>query len=182
MKKFRTLMLMALALLMGAMTAFASPENPTNEEVMTALSRATTVFEWLEHDPLPTDGKERFDSGYMLYYSVSDPTIHNMLELKAAVHDIFTDSLASFIISGNKMYRQSDNKLFVAPAAKKADPLRGTPTYSLSRPSSDRIVVTAKTPVYADKAHKTLVKTESVDFPYVKTAKGWRFSYFESLK
>ncbi|MFR9126768.1 MAG: hypothetical protein ACLVLA_03490 [Acidaminococcus intestini] len=61
--------------------------------------------------PLPTDGKERFDSGYMLYYSVSDPTIHNMLDLKAAVHDIFTDSLASFIISGNKMYRQADNKL-----------------------------------------------------------------------
>lgn len=182
MKKIRTLMLTALALIMGAMTAFASPENPTNEEVMTALTRATTVFEWFEHNPLPTDGKERFDSGYMLYYSVSDPTIHNMLDLKAAVHDIFTDSLASFIISGNKMYRQADNKLFVAPAAKKANPLKGTPTYSLSRPSSDRIVVTAKTPVYADKEHKTFVKTESVDFPYVKTAKGWRFSYFESLK
>lgn len=45
MKKIRTLMLTALALIMGAMTAFASPENPTNEEVMTALTRATTVFE-----------------------------------------------------------------------------------------------------------------------------------------
>ena len=88
MKKIRTLMLTALALIMGAMTAFASPENPTNEEVMTALTRATTVFEWFEHNPLPTDGKERFDSGYMLYYSVSDPTIHNMLDLKAAVHDL----------------------------------------------------------------------------------------------
>lgn len=62
MKKIRTLMLTALALIMGAMTAFASPENPTNEEVMTALTRATTVFEWFEHNPLPTDGKERFDS------------------------------------------------------------------------------------------------------------------------
>ncbi len=71
MKKIRTLMLTALALIMGAMTAFASPENPTNEEVMTALTRATTVFEWFEHNPLPTDGKERFDSGYMLYYSAS---------------------------------------------------------------------------------------------------------------
>ena len=29
MKKIRTLMLTALALIMGAMTAFASPENPT---------------------------------------------------------------------------------------------------------------------------------------------------------
>jgi len=55
MKKIRTLMLTALALIMGAMTAFASPENPTNEEVMTALTRATTVFEWFEHNPLPTD-------------------------------------------------------------------------------------------------------------------------------
>ena len=54
MKKIRTLMLTALALIMGAMTAFASPENPTNEEVMTALTRATTVFEWFEHNPLPT--------------------------------------------------------------------------------------------------------------------------------
>ena len=53
MKKIRTLMLTALALIMGAMTAFASPENPTNEEVMTALTRATTVFEWFEHNPLP---------------------------------------------------------------------------------------------------------------------------------
>ena len=44
-------MLTALALIMGAMTAFASPENPTNEEVMTALTRATTVFEWFEHNP-----------------------------------------------------------------------------------------------------------------------------------
>lgn len=113
MKKIRTLMLTALALIMGAMTAFASPENPTNEEVMTALTRATTVFEWFEHNPLPTDGKERFDSGYMLYYSVSDPTIHNMLDLKAAVHDIFTDSLASFIISGNKMYRQEIGRAHV---------------------------------------------------------------------
>ena len=49
-------------------------------------------------------------------------------------------------------------------------------------PDGSSVFTDDDVPVYADKEHKTLVKTESVDFPYVKTAKGWRFSYFESLK
>jgi hypothetical protein len=182
MKKFRSILLAAFMVITAACTAFASPEAPTDTEVMAAFKHATTVFEWFEHDPLPTDGKERFDSGYMMYYSVSDPKINTMLALKQEVHNVFTDSLSSFIISGNKMYRQTNEKLFVAPAAKKADPLKGTSTFTISRPSAEKIVVTAQTPIYTAKDHKTLARTQVTEFPYVKTAKGWRFSYFESLK
>ena len=143
---------------MGAMTAFASPENPTNEEVMTALHVQRRSLSGSNITPCRRMERNALTVATCSIIPYRTPTIHNMLDLKAAVHDIFTDSLASFIISGNKMYRQADNKLFVAPAAKKANPLKGTPTYSLSRPSSDRIVVTAKTPVYAIRNIRPLSK------------------------
>jgi hypothetical protein len=182
MNKFRSLLLSAFMVLTAACTAFASPDAPTDAEVMAAFKHATTVYEWFEHDPLPTDGKQRFDSGYMIYYSVSDPHINTMLALKHEVHSVFTDALATFIISGNKMYRQSENQLYVAPSAKKADPKKGAASFTISRPSKDKVVVTANVPIYTDKTHTKLVKTQTIEFPYVKTAKGWRFAYYESLK
>ena len=181
MKLLRSLAVAAALVMALGSTVLASPENPTTDEVMKAYNHAVTVYEWFEHDPLPTDGKQRLDSGYMLYYSVSDPKIQTMADLKKAVHDTFTDSLSSFIISENKMYRQSEKQLYVAPTPKRKDPKKGTSTLTIKKINKDKFVVTAETPIYTDSSHKTLAKTQTVEFPYVRTAKGWRFSYFESL-
>lgn len=181
MKLFRSFAVAAALVLAIAGTALTSPENPTTDEVLSAYQNAVKVYEWFEHDPLPTQGRERFDSGYMMYYLVSDSQIKTMMDLKQRVRDTFTDSLASFIMSENKMYRQNDKQLFVAPMAKKKNPKRGVPTLTVKKISDDKYIVTAQTPVYTDAAKTTLEKTETVEFPYVRTAKGWRFAYFESL-
>ena len=184
MKFLRTLCVTALLAITTACTAFASPEAPTDEEIQQAFQKANTVFEWFEHHPLPTQGKDRKDGGYMLYYSVSDESIPNMAALKNRVHEVFTDALSSFIISGSRTYREFNGKLYVAPDGKPLDPHKGTNTFTIIRKSPTEIDLEASTPMMEDPANgKTnVVKVNKVTFPYVKTEKGWRFSYFESLE
>ncbi len=57
MKIVRSLFLSAILVLSAALTVFASPEAPTDQEVAQAFQEANTVFEWFEHHPLKTDGK-----------------------------------------------------------------------------------------------------------------------------
>ena len=82
MKIFRSFFLAVCLVLSAAGAAFASPSAPTDQEVITAFQNAVTVFEWFEHQPLPTDGNDKKDSGYMIYYSVSDTNIRTMAQLK----------------------------------------------------------------------------------------------------
>lgn len=184
MKFLRSICLTALLAFTAACTAFASPEAPTDEEIAQAFQKANTVYEWFEHHPLPTQGKDRKDSGYMLHYSVSDESIPNMAALKARVHEVFTDALSSFIISGSRTYREFGGKLYVAPGGKPLDPHKGATTFTIVRESPMKINLEAATPIMEDpKNGKTnVVKIQKVTFPYVKTEKGWRFSYFESLE
>ena len=184
MKFVRSLLLTGLMVLTAAMTAFASPEAPTDQEVAQAFQQANTVYEWFEHHPLRTDGKGEKDTGYMIYYTVADKDYPNMMALKTKVNECFTEALSSFIISDSRMYREFDGKLYVAPSAKPTDPHKGTSTINIVRVSPTKINLEVSTPIMEDPAHgKTnVVKTYKVTFPYVKTLKGWRFSYFESLE
>ncbi len=125
MKLVRSLLLTGLMVLTAALTAFASPEAPTDQEVIQAFQQANTVYEWFEHHPLRTDGKGERDTGYMIYYTVADKAYPNMMALKAKVNEHFTEALASFIISDSRMYREFDGKLYVAPAPGATDPHKG---------------------------------------------------------
>ncbi|MGP2527183.1 hypothetical protein ACTUHY_04335 [Acidaminococcus sp. LBK-2] len=184
MKIVRSLFLSAILVLSAALTVFASPEAPTDQEVAQAFQEANTVFEWFEHHPLKTDGKGERDTGYMIYYTVADKKYPTMLALKTRVNECFTEALSSFIISDSRMYREFDGKLYVAPSAKAQDPRKGTSTINIVRESPTRINLEISTPIMEDPVHgKTnVVETKKTIFPYVKTLKGWRFSYFESLE
>ncbi|MCF0139147.1 MAG: hypothetical protein HUJ81_03465 [Acidaminococcus fermentans] len=184
MKILRSLLLTAILAVSAAFTAFASPEAPTDQEVIQAFQEANTVYEWFEHHPLKTDGKEEKDTGYMIYYTVADKNYPNMMALKTRVNECFTEALAGFIISDSRMYREFDGKLYVAPSAKALDPRKGTSTINIVRESPTRINLEVSTPIMEDPVHgKTnVVETRKTIFPYVKTLKGWRFSYFESLE
>ena len=122
MKILRSLLLTAILAVSAAFTAFASPEAPTDQEVIQAFQEANTVYEWFEHHPLKTDGKGEKDTGYMIYYTVADKNYPNMMALKTRVNECFTEALAGFIISDSRMYREFDGKLYVAPSAKALDP------------------------------------------------------------
>ena len=178
MKLVRSLLLTGLMVLTVALTAFASPEAPTDQEVIQAFQQANTVYEWFEHHPLHTDGKGERDTGYMIYYTVADKNYPNMMALKAKVNEHFTEALASFIISDSRMENgvkiPCEGQLFY----------KGTSTINIVRVSPTKINLEVSTPIMEDPAHgKTnVVKTYKVTFPYVKALKGWRFSYFESLE
>ena len=135
MKILRSLFLTAVLAVSGMFTAFASPEAPTDQEVIQAFQEANTVYEWFEHHPLKTDGKGEKDTGYMIYYTVADKNYPNMMALKARVNECFTEALAGFIISDSRMYREFDGKLYVAPSAKARDLRKGTSTINILRES-----------------------------------------------
>ena len=120
----------------------------------------------------------------MIYYTVADKDYPTMLALKTKVNECFTEALAGFIISDSRMYREFDGRLYVAPSAKALDPRKGTSTINIVRESPTRINLEISTPIMEDPVHgKTnVVETKKTIFPYVKTLKGWRFSYFESLE
>ncbi len=184
MKLLRTLGAAVLLVVATATTAFASPEAPTDQEIIQAFQQANTVYEWFDHHPLQTDGKNKQDTGYMIYYTVADKQFPTMMALKSKVHEVFTDALASFIISDSRLYREFDGKLYVAPGARPQDPKKGTSSIDIKRVSPTEIDLNVSTPIMEDPVHgKTnVVETRKATFPYVKTAKGWRFSYFESLE
>ena len=79
MKILRSLFLTAVLVVSRIFTAFASPEAPTDQEVIQAFQEANTVYEWFEHHPLETDGKEKKDTGYMIYYTVADKNYPTMM-------------------------------------------------------------------------------------------------------
>ena len=81
MKILRSLLLTAILAVSAAFTAFASPEAPTDQEVIQAFQEANTVYEWFEHHPLKTDRK-REKTPYMIYYTVADKNYPNMMALR----------------------------------------------------------------------------------------------------
>ncbi len=181
MKKILRALLATLVLVTVSAVALASPENPTDDEVMAAYNKALPIFEWFDIKPLPTDGAYKKELGYMIYYNVSDPKITSMGALQSAMNSVFTPTLTGSLIGSRSMYREFDGRLYVAPAGRKVNKFAGDTTYKVVSRTAEKIVLQASTEIFGSD-HKTIVKTQTKDFSYMKTPVGWRFATFEAVK
>lgn len=169
--------------LLAATTAFASPEAPTDAEVKAAYTNAVKVYNWFDHNTLPTDGLHKKEVGYMIYYSVNYPGIKTMGQLRQAMHAVFTPELTGMIMSMSRAYREIDNILYVAPASRGKNIFAGNTSFTIVRQAPDKINLQAKTEIYdsANPFNRKVVDYKIKDFLYTKTADGWRFATFSSI-
>ena len=72
---------MILALVALCSTAFASAESPTDDEVIAAYTNANKVYNWFGINPLPTNGRQKKEIGFMIYYNVNFPNVRTMIFL-----------------------------------------------------------------------------------------------------
>ena len=181
MKNVFKALILTLVLLTVSGIVFASPENPTDSEVLAAYNKALPVFEWFDIKPLPTNGEEKKELGFMIYYNVTDPKITTMDSLRSAMYSVFTPTLTNMLLSNRNMYREFNSQLYVAPAGRKVNKLAGNTTYKVIERTPDKIVLQSTTEIY-DSSHKVIEKYQTKDFNYIKTVSGWRFATFEAVK
>lgn len=181
MKKIFKAFLLTLALVTISAAACASPENPTDSEVLAAYNTALPVFEWFDIKPLPTNGEEKKELGFMIYYNVTDPKIKSMDSLHSALDKVFTSTFSSMLITSRNMYREFNGTLYVAPAGRKVNKYAGNTTFKVTQRTADKIVLQASTEIFG-KDLKTVATHKTQNFDYVKTPSGWRFATFEAVK
>ncbi len=181
MKILKALALLGVSCLIMAGSCLASPAAPTDEEVKAAYDKALVVYNWFDHNTLPTDGTSKKEAGYMIYYNVNYPGIKTMGQLRQAMYTVFTPELSSMLLSTSRAYREFDNVLYVAPASRGHNILAGNTTFTITRPSVDKINLQAKTEMYNNPLDKKVSSYRTKDFLYVNTASGWRFATFSSI-
>ena len=183
MKKFITSIIMALVLITLGGASLVSAAAPTDAEVVVAYQKANVIFDWYTKNPLPTDGRAKYEQGYMIYYNVNHPTIHTMADLRRETETAFTPGLTGKLIASTRLYKEVKGILYVAPANRGDNIMAGTTTFKVLRTSNpDSITLQAITPIYSDHTHKIFVKNEVRDFTYVNTISGWRFADFQNVK
>ena len=181
MKKIFKALFMTLAFVTICAVVFASPENPTDGEVLAAYNKALPVFEYFDIKPLPTNGEMKKELGFMIYYNVTDPKIKSMGALRSVMDGVFTPALSNMILTSRNMYREFNGTLYVAPAGRKVNKFAGNTTFKVTQRTADKIILQTSTEIFG-KDLKTVVKYQTKDFNYVKTASGWRFATFEAIK
>ena len=184
MKLWKKIMLIGCALLLSVGTVFASPEAPTDEEVKVAYDNAVKYYNWFDHHSLPTNGASKKAFGFMIYYNVDYPGIKTMADLRRTLNTVFTPEMANMMIGSSKNYREFNGILYVAPADRGNNIFAGNTTFSINRQAPDKIVLTAKTEMYDNPNHAKgkIASYTTKDFLYAKTANGWRFATFSSVK
>ena len=120
----------------------------------------------------------------MIYYNVNYPGIRTMADLRRTLNTVFTPELSNMLIGSSKAYKEFNNILYVAPADRGNNIFAGDTSFSVTRPAADKIVMQAKTEIFdsPNPAIRKIAKYNIKDFTYVKTADGWRFSTFSSIK
>lgn len=181
MKKIFKAFILALALVTVSAVAFASPENPTDSEVLAAYEKAVVVYDWFDIKPLPTNGEMKKEQGFMIYYNVTDPKIKTMGALRSAMDGVFTPNLTNMILGRRNMYREFNGLLYVAPAGRGVNQFAGNTTFKVVSRTADKIVLQSTTEIFGSD-HKTIAKYQTKDFDYVKSLSGWRFNTFAAVK
>ena len=184
MKKYLLSLIMAVVVLaLGSATTFAA--SPTDKEVISAYHAANQIFDWYGKNPLPTNGKSKYEQGYMIYYNVDSPIIHSFADLRRETEMQFTPAFTSLLISNTRIYKNVNGILYVAPANRGDNIFAGNTTFRVLRDATkpDVITLQTSTAIYESPSHTgKITKYDVKTFPYVNTPNGWRFSDFQSVK
>lgn len=183
-KKILRGFMMILALFALCSTVFASAESPTDEEVIAAYNNANKVYNWFGLVPLPTDGRQKKETGYMIYYNVNYPNIRTMSDLRREMNAVFTSDLTNSILGNSRTYREFGGGLYVAPSGLRANVFAGQSSFSVNRLNADSINLQVTTEILENplKNKMDVVRYETKDFSYVNTPIGWRFATFTRVR
>ena len=184
MKKFLRGFMMILALVALCSTAFASAESPTDDEVIAAYTNANKVYNWFGIAPLPTNGRQKKEIGFMIYYNVNFPNIRTMSDLRREMNAVFISDLTNKILAESRTYRDFDGGLYVAPSGLRANVFAGQSSFTVNRLTADSINLQVTTEILENppKNKMDVVRYETKDFSYVNTPIGWRFATFTRVR
>ncbi|MEG0831579.1 MAG: hypothetical protein RSE47_01450 [Acidaminococcaceae bacterium] len=186
MKKLFTVLLALVALVslwQAPRTAQAAEAAPTDEQVLAAYQEATTVHNWFFGTSLPTNGKDKKEYGYLIYYNVDYPSIKLSVDLQRETQKVFTVEFANALIGKSLRYKDFDGWLYVCPINIAKSKRIGEATYQVERLAPDKIVLHVTTQLINPKSKDhVVVGSKTTDFSYVNTIAGWRFATFSTIR
>ena len=113
----------------GAMTA-SRLENQaaplTEEDVLSAYSRAEEAYGWFDRETLPA-GQESREIDGRVYYPVREPGMETLADLRAYLRGLFSEELTEALLSSGgeaPLYRDVGGALYVLPARRDRDAVR----------------------------------------------------------
>lgn len=182
-KLFMTLL---TGLFMLAMTTTALAATPTDQEVIAAYQNANKVFEWFSCKPLPTNGRMKKETGYMIYYNVNYPNVRTMGDLHRECEKVFTYTFSNQLISSSRLYKEFDGGLFVAPAGRGYNVFAGKDSFKVVRDAAtpDKLTLQVSTEKLENPpaGKMAVVGYNTHNFSYISTPIGWRFANFQAVR
>lgn len=180
-KLFSAILMFTLLLAFGSSCLAATP---TDDEVIAAYHNARVVYNWFDLKQLPTNGRSKKETGYMIYYNVNYPGIRTMSELRNECNKVFTPDLTSLLLTRSRAYREFNGGLYVAPAGRGTNIYAGDIAVKVLRDAAapDKMTVQVTTFMFKDVKHTIPDNPQIRNFTYVNTPAGWRFSTFKAVK
>jgi len=151
----------------------------TADDVFELYDKAKEAYEWFDLTTIPHDSKNYIEVDGVTYYEVVQPGINSKKALADYLNGFFTDNITEELMNtSSDRYVEQEGKLYVLPADRGTDILKGEETLEFLRESDTKIKFTVTVETYDDPDQQNVVGHEKHDFFLEYTDNGWRFTNF----
>lgn len=186
--------LIALVVAAAVVISFNSvPRDETGQKMNTSaeavLQPAFEVYGWFTSKPLSHESKVYSD--VLPYCKVTDERFSSLKELSAAVREIFSDSIATWLLESG-LYIDIEGELYVnksldsavvaASSSAAGNNVISKEVYSVVSEDREKIVYRAEVSYTAKESASDLEDALSYDFIYEKIDGKWVFTQFDYYK
>jgi hypothetical protein len=175
-----SIMFLAILLVSCAKTTVAPL---TDDDVLALYQKATEVYGWFDLTTIPHDIERYIEKGGMQYFEVTQPGITSKQALADYLDGLFAASITEDLMAmASDRYVEQEGKLYVMPADRGSDILKGEETYEVIRESEDQIKLTVIVEVYDDPEKMNVTGHEQYDFILKYSDDRWKFSNFRMVR
>ncbi len=155
----------------------------TDDEVFQLYNKAREAYEWFDLKTIPHDSERYIEVNGERYFEVVQPGMNSKKALVDYLNGLFTgDITESLMTTSSGRFVEKDDKLYVLPADRGTDILKGKESYRLERISDKQLMITVTVEVYDDPDAKNVVGYEEHDFYLEFSDNRWRFKNFELVR
>ena len=159
------------------------PSELSEDEVIGLYNKANEVYGWFNLNTIPHDGEKFVEVDGARYFEVTEPGIDSKTTLVDTLNGIFAEDLTEELMTAaDNRYVERDGKLYVMPADRGTDILKGKETYEITRVNERQIKLTVVVEMYEDPDQKKVIGYDRYDFVLEFSENRWRFKNFQLVR
>lgn len=155
----------------------------SDDEAFELYFKAREAYGWFDLTTIPFDFENYIETDDGTYYEVIQSGISSKKALADYLNGFFIEDITERLMNESSgRYAEHDGKLYVMPADRGTDILKGEESYELTRISDRQIQITVNVEVFEDYDLESLAGYEQYDF-FLEYSDGlWRFTNFELVR